>query len=125
MRNSRDEEFSAQLRPTIDIAADMNLVSMNEEWNDSKDGRATRILAAFVNRYLYEQIHAKDGKVLSARVLGDKFNLKESTLGKMLNARRYLGGKEAMLFKKRRLSTEDDGDETVSSSSKVMDHDEQ
>ena len=125
MKKSRDEEFSAQLRPTIDIAADMNLVSMNEEWNDSKDGRATRILAAFVNRYLYEQMHAKDGKVLSARVLGDKFNLKESTLGKMLNARRYLGGKEAMLFKKRRLSTKGDGDETVSSSSKVMDHDEQ
>ena len=86
MRKSRDEEFSAQLRPTINIAADMNLVSMNEEWNDSKHGRATRILAAFVNRYLYEQMHAKDGKVLSARVLSDKFNLKESTLGKMLNA---------------------------------------
>ena len=124
MRKSRDEEFSAQLKPTIDIAADMNLVSMNEDWNDSKDGRATRILAAFINRYLYKQMHAKDGKVLSAKVLGDKFNLKESTLGKLLNARCYLGGKESVLFKRRRLSVEDDdGDETTASSSKAMDHD--
>ena len=54
MKLARDEEYNAQLKPTIDIAADMNLVSMNPEWNDSKDGRATRILDAFINRYMYE-----------------------------------------------------------------------
>ena len=124
MKKSRDEEFGAQLKPTIDIAAEMNLVSMNEDWNDSKDGRATRILAAFINRYLYEQMHAKDGKVLSAKVLGDKFNLKESTLGKLLNARRYLGGKESMLYKRWHLSADDDdGDEATGSSSKATDQD--
>ena len=40
----------------------------------------------FVNWYVHEQMHIKDGKVLSAKVLGEKFNLKESTLGKLLNA---------------------------------------
>ena len=124
MKQARDEEYNTQLRPTIDIATDMNLVSMNPEWNDSKDGRATRILAAFVNRYLYEQMHVKDGKVLSAKVLGEKFNLKESTLGKMFSARRYLGGKEAMLYKRRRDSIEEEESEKPKdSSSKVMDHD--
>ena len=124
LRVSRDEEYNAQLKPTIELAASMNLVSMNEDWNDSKDGRATRILAAFVNRYLYEQMHAKDGKVLSANVPGDKFNLKESTLGKLLNARWYLGGKEAMLYKWRCKWVEDDEDEeTTASSSKIVDHD--
>ena len=123
LKASSDEEYDAQLKLTIEIAASMNLVSMNPEWNNSKDGRATRILAAFVNRYLYEQMHAKDGKVLSAKVLGEKFNLKESTLRKLLNARQYLGGKEAMLYKQRRDSVEGDEDEeTSASSSNIVDH---
>ena len=124
MKTARDEEYNAQLKQTIEIAADMNLVSMDPEWNESKDGRATRILAAFVNRYLYEQMHEKDGKVLSVRVLGEKFNLKESTLGKLLNARRYLGGKEAMLFKRRRDSVEEEESEkSEEASATVTDHD--
>ena len=92
LRKSRDEEYSAQLKSTIKLVATMNLASINDDWKESKDGRATRILAAFVNRNVYEQMHQKDGKVLSARVLGEKFDLKESTLGKLLNARRYLDG---------------------------------
>ena len=69
-------------------------------------------------------MHEKDGKVLSARVLGEKFNLKESTLGKMLNARRYLGGKEAMLFKRHHDSVEEEeAEKPEGTSATVMDHD--
>ena len=72
------------------------------------EGRANRILASFINRYVYDQMHRHDGKVLSAKVLADKFELKESTLGKLLTARRFLGGRETMFLKKRRASVEDD-----------------
>ena len=62
--------------------------------------------------------------MLSAKVLGEKFNLKESTLGKLLNAQCYLGRKEAMLYKRCRDSVEEEESETKpDSSSKVMDHD--
>ena len=81
---------------------------MQDEWKDSKDRRATRILAAFVNCYIYEQMHQKIGKVLSAKVLVEKFDLKESTLGKLLNARRYLGSREAMFFKRHQESVEEE-----------------
>ena len=49
IRKSREEEYKTQVLPTIHLAVKQNMVSMNEEWRDSKDGRATRILAAFVN----------------------------------------------------------------------------
>ena len=101
IRKSREEEYTTQVQPTITLAVKQNLVSMNEEWRDSKDGRATRILAAFVNRYVYEQMFLKTGKVLSARALAEQFDLKESTLGKLLSARCYLGGREATFFKRR------------------------
>ena len=45
MKRSRDEEYSAQLKPTIELVATMNLVTMNDEWKDSKARRATQILA--------------------------------------------------------------------------------
>ena len=132
MKKSRDEEYSAQLKPMIELAATMNLASMNDGWKDSKDGRATRILAAFVNHYVYKQMHIKDGKVLSTRILGEKFDLKESTLGKLLNARRYLGGQEAMFYKRRHESIEEEEKKkkdnekstpTTTSATEVLDHD--
>ena len=67
IRKSREEEYTTQVQPTIQLAVKQNLVSMNEEWKDTKDGWATRILAAFVNRYVYEQMFMKTGKVLSAK----------------------------------------------------------
>ena len=109
-RQQRDMEYSTNLEPTIDLAAKLHLVSMNENWMDSTEGRANRILASFINRYVYEQMHVRDGKVLSAKVLADKFKLKESTIGKLLTARRFLGGRETMFLKKRRASAEDEND---------------
>ena len=120
IRKSREEEYTTQVQPTIQLAVKQNLVSMNEEWKDSKDGRATRILAAFVNRYVYEQMFIKTGKVLSAKALGETFELKESTLGKLLSARRYLGGREASFFKKRRELTEQ---EEEKDKPETLDHD--
>ena len=64
IRKAREEEYTTQVQPTINLAVKQNLVSMNEEWKDSKDGRATRILAAFVNRYVHEQMFLKTGRVL-------------------------------------------------------------
>ena len=109
-RKQREAEYSNQLEPTIGLAAKLSLVPMNETWRDSTEGRANRILGSFVNRYVYEQMHRHDGKVLSAKVLADKFELKESTLGKLLTARRFLGGRETMFLKKRRASAEDEDD---------------
>ena len=109
-RQQRDIEYSTNLEPTINLAAKLHLVSMNENWMDSTEGRANRILASFINRYVYEQMHVRDGKVLSAKVLADKFKLKESTIGKLLTARRFLGGRETMFLKKRRASAEDEND---------------
>ena len=120
IRKSREEEYTTQVQPTIDLAVKQNLVSMNEEWKDTKDGRATRILAAFVNRFVHEQMFLKTGKVLSAKVLGETFDLKESTLGKLLSARRYLGGREASFFKKRHESAELEGEKDKPES---LDHD--
>ena len=115
------------------LAATMNLASMNDDWKESEDRRATHILVAFVNRYVYVQMHQKDGKVLSVRVLGEKFDLKESTLGKLLNVRRYLSGWEAMFFKRRHESVEEEegkeqkemkGDsKSTVSAAEVLDHD--
>ena len=110
-RKQREMEYSSTLEPTIGLAAKLSLVQMNESWRDSTEGRANRILASFVNRYVYDQMHRHDGKVLSAKVLADRFELKESTLGKLLTARRFLGGRETMFLKKRRASAEDDEDE--------------
>ena len=107
-RQLREAEYSSQLEPTIELAAKLSLVPMNESWMGSTEGRANRILASFINRYVYDQMHRNDGKVLSAKVLADKFELKESTLGKLLTARRFLGGRETMFLKKRRASAEDD-----------------
>ena len=109
-RQQRDIEYNTNLEPTINLAAKLHLVSMNENWMDSTEGRANRILASFINRYVYEQMHVRDGKVLSAKVLADKFKLKESTIGKLLTARRFLGGRETMFLKKRRASAEDEND---------------
>ena len=122
IRKSREEECTTQVQPTINLAVKQNLVSMNEEWRDTKDGRATRILAAFVNRYVYEQMFLKTGKVLSAKALAETFDLKESTLGKLLSARRYLGGREASFFKKRHDSAERD-DEKDKPAAEKLDHD--
>ena len=122
MRKAREEEYTTQVQPTLLMAVKQNLTSMKEEWKDSKDGRSNRILAAFVNRYLYEQMFIKSGKVLSAKALADTFDLKESTLGKLLSARRYLGGREAAFFKRRRDSAERE-DETEKPSAEVLDHD--
>ena len=107
-RQQREAEYSNRLEPTIELAAKLSLVQMNESWRESMEGRANRILASFINRYVYDQMHRHDGKVLSAKVLADKFELKESTLGKLLTARRFLGGRETMFLKKRRASAEDD-----------------
>ena len=107
-RQQREAEYSNRLEPTIQLAAKLSLVQMNESWRESTEGRANRILASFINRYVYDQMHRHDGKVLSAKVLADKFELKESTLGKLLTARRFLGGRETMFLKKRRASAEDD-----------------
>ena len=120
IRKSREEEYTTQIQPMIQLAVKQNLVSMNEEWKDSKDGRATCILAAFVNRYVYEQMFIRTGKVLSAKALGETFELKESTLGKLLSARHYLGGREASFFKKRRESTEQ---EEEKDKPETLDHD--
>ena len=122
MRKAREEEYTTQVQPTLQLAVKQNLVSMNEEWKDSKDGRATRILAAFVNRYVYEWMFIKSGKVLSAKALADTFDLKESTLGKLLSARHYFGGREASFFKKRRDLAERE-DEKDKPSTEVLDHD--
>ena len=108
VRKQREAEYSNQLEPTIKLAAKLNLVEMNDSWKGTTEGRANRILASFVNRYVYGQMHRSDGKVLSAKVLADKFDLKESTLGKLLTARKFLGGRETMFLKKRRASAEDD-----------------
>ena len=62
-RKAREEEYATQIQPTLQLAVKQNLASMKEEWKDSKDGRANRILAAFVNRYVYEQMFIKSGKV--------------------------------------------------------------
>ena len=110
-RQQREAEYNSQLEPTIELAAKLSLVPMNESWMESTEGRANRILASFINRYVYDQMHRHDGKVLSAKVLAEKFELKESTLGKLLTARRFLGGREAMFLKKRRASAEDDEDD--------------
>ena len=99
-RQQREAEYNHQLEPTIGLAAKVSLVQMNKSWRESMEGRANRILASFVNRYIYDQMHRHDGKVLSAKVLADKFELKESTLGKLLTARRFLGGRETMFLKK-------------------------
>ena len=121
IRKAREEEYRSQIEPTINLAVKQNLVTMNDDWRESKDGRATRILAAFVNRYVYEQMFLKTGKVLSAKTLGETFDLKESTLGKLLSARRYLGGREAGFYKKRREATEQEG--TEKSATEAVDHD--
>ena len=99
-RQQREAEYSSKLEPTINLTAKLSLVSMNESWMGSTEGRANRILASFINRYMYEQMHRNDGKVLSAKVLADKFELKESMLGKLLTARRFLGGRETMFLRK-------------------------
>ena len=122
MRKAREEEYTTQVQPTLQMAAKQNLASMKEGWKDSKDGRSNRILAAFVNRYVYEQMFIRSGKILSAKALADTFDLKESTLGKLLSARRYLGGREAAFFKRRRDSTERE-EETEKPSAEVLDHD--
>ena len=67
IRKSREEEYTTQVQPTINLAVKQNLVSMNEEWKDTKDGHATRILAAFVNRFVHEQMVLKTGKVLTMK----------------------------------------------------------
>ena len=54
------------------------------------------------------------------RRLGETFDLKESTLGKLLSARHYLGGREASFFKKRRESTEQDDEKDKP---ETLDHD--
>ena len=122
VRKAREEEYVTQVQSTLQMAAKQNLASMKEEWKDSKDGRSNRILAAFVNRYVYEQMFIKSGKILSAKALADAFDLKESTLGKLLSARRYLGGREAAFFKRRRDSAERE-EETDKPSAGVLDHD--
>ena len=122
IRKSMEEEYMSQIELTINLAVKQNLVAMNEEWKDTKDGCATRILAAFVNRYVYEQMFLKTGKVLSAKALGETFDLKESTLGKLLSARHYLGGREALFFKKRRESAERD-EEREKPAAESLDHD--
>ena len=109
-RKQREAEYSNQLEPTIQLAAKLSLVPMNESWRESTEGRANRILASFINRYVYNQMHRRDGKVLSAKVLADKFELKESMLGKLLSGRKFLGDRETMFLKKRRASAEDDDD---------------
>ena len=63
--------------------------------------------------------------MLSAKALGEEFDLKVSTLGKLLNARRYLGGHESMFFKQGRDVTE--AEETKSepkskTTADVLDH---
>ena len=71
---------------------------------------------------MYEQMFLKTGKVLSAKALAEQFDLKESTLGKLLSARRYLGGREASFYKKRRDSAERD-DEKGKPAAEALDHD--
>ena len=122
IRKSREEEYMSQFELTIGLAVKQNLVSMNEDWKDTKDGRATCILAVFVNRYVYEQMFLKTGKVLSAKALGETFHLKESTLGKLLSARHYLGGREASFFKKRCESAKQD-EEKEKPAAETLDHD--
>ena len=61
-RQQREAEYSNQLEPTIGLAAKLSLMRMNESWRESTEGRANRILASFVNRYVYDQMHRHDGK---------------------------------------------------------------
>ena len=52
----------------------------------------------------------------------DEELIEKSTLGKLLSARRYLGGREASFFKKRRESAERD-EEKEKPAAEALDHD--
>ena len=80
--------------PIEDVAMFQNAPRCNKEWEFNAEGKATRMLAAIITRYIHERINKDTAKVLSAKTLHEKFGIAESSLGKVISGRQYKGGKE-------------------------------
>ena len=80
--------------PIEDVAMFQNVPRCNKEWEFNAEGKATRMLAAIITRYIHERINKDTAKVLSAKSLHEKFGIAESSLSKVISGRQYKGGKE-------------------------------
>ena len=94
IKRQREEMRREFESPIEDVAMYQNVPRCNKEWEFNAEGKATRMLAAIVTRYIHERINKDMAKVLSAKSLHKKFGIAESSLGKVISGRQYKGGKE-------------------------------
>ena len=94
IKRQREETRREYENPIEDVAMFQNVPRCNKEWEFIAEGKATRMLAAIVTRYIHERINKDTAKVLSAKSLHKKFGIAESSLGKVISGRQYKGGKE-------------------------------
>ena len=94
IKRQREETRREFESPIEDVAMFQNVPRCNKEWEFNAEGKATRMLAAIITRYIHERINKDTAKVLSAKSLHMKFGIAESSLGKVISGRQYKGGKE-------------------------------
>ena len=78
--------------PIDEVVFAQNIPTYNPEWQHSVEGKATGYLATLVCRYMNE-IQRKDKKVvLSAKALEAIYHTVNSSVGKLISGKQYLGG---------------------------------
>ena len=81
-----------ELKPIDDVVFAQNIPKYNAEWEHSPNGQATSYLATLVCHYMRE-LQQKDKKVvLSAKALETIYHTANSSIGKLISGKQYLGG---------------------------------
>ena len=112
-----------ELKPIDEVVFAQNVLKYNPEWEHSPNGRATSYLVTLVCRYMHE-LQQKDKKVvLSAKALETIYHTANSSIGKLISGKQYLGryaleqvcdkieakGKELPFKKKKKLTQRTSG----------------
>ena len=81
-----------ELRPIDEVMFAQNVPKYNLEWEHSPNGRVTSYLATLVCRYMHK-LQQKDKKVvLSTKPLETIYHMANSSIGKLISSKQYLGG---------------------------------
>ena len=82
----------SEMRPINEVVFAQNIPKYNPEWEHLPNGRATSYLATLICRYIHK-LQQKDKKViLSAKVLETIYHTANSSIGKLISGKQYLGG---------------------------------
>ena len=79
-------------KPIEEIALQQNIPKNMREWNFTKEGKANKSLFAVICRYIQEAINRDTGKMMSSKVLATHCDLAESSVGKLIMGKQYMGG---------------------------------